>query len=40
MVAWETMPAPSAAETEVTRDYARIWRAADKIVDSTTLHAP
>jgi dihydrofolate reductase len=36
MVAWETM-ATSAAEAPVLRDYASIWRAADKIVYSRTL---
>ena len=36
MVAWETMAA-SAAEAPVLRDYASIWRAADKIVYSRTL---
>ena len=36
LVAWETMddPAPEM------RDYAEIWRAADKVVYSTTLEAP
>jgi dihydrofolate reductase len=33
MVAWETMADPA----PVMRDYAEIWRAADKIVFSTTL---
>jgi dihydrofolate reductase len=35
MVAWETMPL--ADQPHVMRDYAEIWRAADKIVYSTTL---
>lgn len=35
MVAWETMD--TAAETPFTRDFAEIWRAADKIVYSKTL---
>lgn len=35
MVAWETMPL--ADEPAVIRDFADIWRAADKIVYSTTL---
>lgn len=33
MVAWETM----AGQTPVTRDYAELWRAADKVVYSRTL---
>ena len=37
MVAWETMPL--ADEPPVMRDYAEIWRAADKVVYSTTLEA-
>ena len=37
MVAWETMP--TAGEPPVIRDYAEIWRAADKIVYSQTLAA-
>ncbi len=37
MVAWETMP--TAGEPPVIRDYAEIWRAADKIVYSRTLAA-
>jgi len=36
MVAWETMP-PSADQADVGDDFARIWRAADKVVYSTTL---
>jgi dihydrofolate reductase len=36
MVVWETMPAEP-EEPPVTLDYAAIWRAADKIVYSTTL---
>ena len=35
MVAWETMPTED--QPAVIRDYAEIWRAADKIVYSTTL---
>ena len=35
LVAWETMPVEG--EPAVIRDYAEIWRAADKIVYSTTL---
>jgi dihydrofolate reductase len=35
MVAWETMPL--ADQPAVIRDFAEIWRAADKIVYSTTL---
>ena len=38
MVAWETMPAQD--QPAVIRDYAEIWRAADKIVYSTTLYKP
>src|SRR4249920_1914934 len=37
MVAWETMP--TAGRPAVIRDYAEIWRAADKIVFSRTLGA-
>ena len=37
MVAWETMPTED--QPAVIRDYAEIWRAADKIVYSTTLEA-
>lgn len=37
MVAWETMDL--AGQSAVIRDYARIWRAADKIVYSRTLQA-
>jgi dihydrofolate reductase len=37
MVAWETMDL--AGEPEVMRDYAQLWRAADKVVYSTTLEA-
>jgi dihydrofolate reductase len=36
MVAWETMPTPP-EEAAVIRDYAEIWRAAEKIVYSKTL---
>jgi dihydrofolate reductase len=39
MVYWETASSDDPAET-VGRDYAEIWRAADKIVFSTTLDAP
>ncbi len=35
MVAWETMPL--ADQPAVIRDFAEIWRAADKVVYSTTL---
>ena len=35
MVAWETMPL--ADQPSVVRDFAEIWRAADKVVYSTTL---
>ncbi len=35
MVAWETMATEN--QPDVVRDYAEIWRAADKIVYSTTL---
>jgi len=35
LVAWETMPTED--QPAVIRDYAEIWRAADKIVYSTTL---
>jgi dihydrofolate reductase len=38
MVAWETMPSEP-DESPVMEDYAEIWRAAEKIVYSTTLHA-
>ncbi|GIG22020.1 deaminase [Cellulomonas chitinilytica] len=37
MAYWETAPDDSPA---VERDYAQIWRAADKVVYSTTLDAP
>jgi dihydrofolate reductase len=37
MVSWETMAL--AGEPPVMRDYAEIWRAADKVVYSTTLDA-
>jgi dihydrofolate reductase len=33
MAAWETLP----TDVPVTRDFAEIWRAADKVVYSTTL---
>jgi dihydrofolate reductase len=36
MVAWETMDDPA----PVMRDFAEIWRAADKVVYSRTLEAP
>ncbi len=35
MVAWETMPL--ADQPAVIRDFAEIWRSADKVVYSTTL---
>jgi dihydrofolate reductase len=38
MVAWETMPLEG--EPAAIREYAEIWRAADKVVYSTTLDAP
>jgi dihydrofolate reductase len=38
MVAWESWPDDEEA-SPVTRDFAEIWRAADKIVYSTTLEA-
>ena len=38
MAAWETMPLGN--EPPVMRDFAQLWRAADKIVYSTTLDAP
>ncbi len=38
MVAWETMPL--AGEPLVMRDFAEIWRAADKVVFSRTLDTP
>jgi dihydrofolate reductase len=37
MVAWENMPA-LADQPPVVQDYAEMWRAADKIVYSTTLN--
>ena len=39
MAAWETDPA-IAEQSPVTRDFAEVWRAAEKIVYSTTLEAP
>ncbi len=39
MAAWETEPALAAA-SPVTRDFAEIWQAADKVVYSTTLDRP
>jgi dihydrofolate reductase len=39
MVAWETWPGEEEA-SPVTRDFAEIWRAADKVVYSSTLEAP
>jgi dihydrofolate reductase len=38
MAVWETMDV--SAEPDVMRDYAEIWRAADKVVYSRTLAAP
>jgi dihydrofolate reductase len=38
MLAWETMPTDD-GQPPVSRDYAQIWRAADKIVYSRTLSA-
>ncbi|ACL40714.1 bifunctional deaminase-reductase domain protein [Pseudarthrobacter chlorophenolicus A6] len=40
MSAWETFGAPPSDEAPVIQDYSRIWRAADKIVYSTTLERP
>ncbi len=37
MVAWESMPLDG--QPDVVKDFAEIWRAADKIVYSTTLEA-
>ena len=37
MAVWETMDVDD--EPDVMRDYAAIWRAADKVVYSTTLDA-
>jgi dihydrofolate reductase len=39
MVYWETVPT-GPEQTAPSRDYAQIWRAADKIVYSRTLQAP
>ena len=39
MVAWETMPT-GPDQPAVMRDFAQIWRAADKVVFSKTLAAP
>src|SRR3954469_1578225 len=39
LVAWETMPTGD-DEPAVIRDYAAIWREADKVVYSRTLEAP
>lgn len=38
MIYWETVPV--AGQSRVSRDYAEIWRSADKIVYSTTLSTP
>lgn len=38
MAGWETMPAPGTPSEPFIRDYAAIWRAADKIVFSRTVH--
>jgi dihydrofolate reductase len=38
MVAWETMPT-GPGQPAVSRDYAEVWQAADKVVYSTTLPA-
>jgi dihydrofolate reductase len=38
LVAWETME--TAGEPAVIQDFARIWRAADKVVYSSTLASP
>src|SRR5215211_6094996 len=37
MAPWETDPA-LAAHSDITRDFAQIWQAADKVVYSTTLN--
>ena len=39
MLAWETMPTDDAS-SEAMRDYATLWRDADKIVYSSTLDRP
>ncbi len=39
MAVWETDPS-LAAQSPLLHDFARVWRAADKIVYSTTLDAP
>jgi dihydrofolate reductase len=39
MVYWETEPSGTVADA-VERDFAEIWRAADKVVYSNTLHTP
>jgi len=39
MAVWETDPS-HAAQSEVTRDFAQIWQAADKIVYSKALETP
>ena len=39
MMVWETEPS-LAADSQILRDYAEIWQAADKIVYSRTLEAP
>src|SRR3954470_11410160 len=36
MAVWETDPA-LAAQSDLMRDFARVWQAAEKVVDSTTL---
>lgn len=38
MVSWESLPL--AGEGAAERDYAQLWRAAEKVVYSTTLEAP
>jgi dihydrofolate reductase len=38
LVAWETMGGPD--DHDVIRDYAEVWRGADKVVYSRTLEAP
>ncbi|KQQ90615.1 MULTISPECIES: dihydrofolate reductase family protein [Micrococcaceae] len=40
MSAWESFGAPPSDEPPVIQDYSRIWRAAEKIVYSTTLERP
>jgi dihydrofolate reductase len=39
MAYWQTAPTDDASEHPVTRDFAQIWKAAEKIVYSTTLES-